>query len=280
MPSPRRSPLGRAMDPEAPGTFLRAPAWVVWSVPGLALLLLAIVELGHLNEPLFRSFNALSLYTGPGLWAHVTILGDGLVCAVLLLPWVRRHPERIWAGLLGALLMVVVLRTLKSGLALPRPLAVLPEGSVNVIGPGHRRSSFPSGHTATASLYAGIWALTLRRRWRSLLLVVPALLVGISRMAVGVHWPADVMAGLALGWLSAAVGLRWAEKMPWGTKRTGRLALGVALVVSALVMLFIDHTGYPGVLGFQRALAALCLAWGAWGLWQVWRVQPPPGATP
>ena len=171
---------------------------------------------GRLDRPLFPFFNDLSRFTGPAFWAHATILGDGLVCAVVLLLWTRRHPERIWGGLLGAVFMVLVLRVFKGMLSLPRPLGVLPEDALTVIGPGHRRGSFPSGHTATAALLAGVWALTTSRRWLPWLAFALATLVGVSRMAVGVHWPTDVLAGLALGWISAWVGLRLAPRVPWG----------------------------------------------------------------
>lgn len=260
--------------------FVRAPEWLAFGVPTLALALLALVELGGLNTSLFYSFNSLSAFTGPAFWANVTILGDGLVCAALFLPWIRKHPERVWGGILGALFMFVVLRSFKGLLHLPRPLGVLPEETINIIGPGHRRSGFPSGHTATIFLFFGIWALSESRRWLSLALVLPALLVGISRIAVGVHWPSDILAGAALGWVSAWLGLRWAGRTPWGMGRKGKLILGGLLLISALVLLIIDHTGYPGVLGFQRALAAICLAWGGWEVRGVWTGPLKASSTP
>jgi membrane-associated phospholipid phosphatase len=250
---------------QRPG-FLLAPPWLAAGVPLVALTVLAWVALAGLNEPFFFFFNGLSRATGAAFWAHVTILGDGLVCAALLLPWVRRHPERIWAGLLGAVIMMVLLHGTKGLLNVPRPLGVLPAEVVEVIGPGHRRGAFPSGHTATVFLYTGVWALSMRRSALSLLLLVPALLVGISRMAVGVHWPSDVMAGAALGWTSAGLGLLWAGRARWGVGPLGRRLLAGVLIVSALVLLIIDHTGYPGTLLFQRALALTCLIWGGWGL--------------
>jgi len=228
----------------------------------LALALLLVVEWAGLDRRLFFFFNGLPALTGPALWAHVTILGDGLVSAVLLLPWIRKHPERVWGGLLGAVLMVVILRAFKELLSLPRPLGVLPEEMVTVIGPGHRRSSFPSGHAATFALWAGVWAFSTRRRVLFLLPMALALLVGISRMAVGVHWPTDVLGGLALGWASAWIGLRWAARAGWGRRDPGRRILGGALMVAALVLLVIDHTGYPHVLLFQRFIALICLVWG------------------
>jgi membrane-associated phospholipid phosphatase len=247
------------------GRFIRSPVWMIAGPPLLALLLLVWVELTHVNQELFHHFNNLSSYTGPAFWAHVTLLGDGLVCAVLLLPWVRRHPERIWGGLIGAVLMVLVLHSFKSFLTLPRPLAVLPEETVTVIGPALRRGAFPSGHTSTIAVLCGVLALTTRRQLVSWLALGLAVLVGISRMAVGVHWPSDVLAGLALGWVSAWVGLRWAARARWGMGIWGRRILAFALAVSAVVLLVFDHSGYPGVILFQRAVALTCLVWGMVG---------------
>ena len=167
-------------------SFVRASWWLVLGVPAVALALLVWVEAAGANTELFYAFNGLSRYTGPGFWAHATILGDGLVTAVLFLPWIRRHPERVWGGILGAVVMVLVLRLFKGTLSLPRPLAVLPPETVEVIGPGHRRGSFPSGHTATFFLLMGIWALSTRNRILPYVLILPGILVGVSRMAVGV----------------------------------------------------------------------------------------------
>jgi undecaprenyl-diphosphatase len=62
-------------------------------------------------------------------------------------------------------------------------------------------TSFPSGHAATAA--AG--ALALTRLWPAA--AVPAaalaLLIGTSRVALGVHFPGDVLGGFALGYLCA-----------------------------------------------------------------------------
>jgi len=263
---------GRAeMVPKETGPFVRAPDWMVFGPLALALVLLIGVEIGGFDRPLFFFFNSLSSYTGPTFWANATILGDGLVCGVLLLPWIRRNPERVWGGLLGAVFMVVILHVFKEFLGLPRPLAVLPEEMVTVIGPGLRRGAFPSGHTATMALFAGIWALSTSRRLFHWMALTLAVLVGVSRMAVGVHWPTDVLGGFALGWVSAWIGLRWAARASWGMGSTGRRILTAALLISGLVLLIIDHTGYPGVLLLQRSIALVCLVWGVVGV-----VRPSP----
>src|ERR671938_638323 len=63
-------------------------------------------------------------------------------------------------------------------------------------------SSFPAGHAATA--FAGATLLSYVAPRAAPALFVLALLIGFSRVYVGVHYPSDVLAGAALG---ASVGL-------------------------------------------------------------------------
>ncbi len=59
--------------------------------------------------------------------------------------------------------------------------------------------SFPSGHTqAAANTYTAIAKAVNRKRFWTLAIVLPAL-VGLSRLYLGVHWPADVVVGYAMG---------------------------------------------------------------------------------
>lgn len=65
--------------------------------------------------------------------------------------------------------------------------------------------SFPSGHTqGAASSYFAIATFKNKQwfKWGSLLLII---LVGISRLYLGVHYPRDVIAGLILGVLIASI---------------------------------------------------------------------------
>ena len=55
--------------------------------------------------------------------------------------------------------------------------------------------SFPSGHTTSAVATFGAVAVTSRNRRTVLLCVTLAVLVGLSRMYIGVHTPADVLVG-------------------------------------------------------------------------------------
>ena len=64
--------------------------------------------------------------------------------------------------------------------------------------------SFPSGHSANAVAMYGSIAREIRKKWMWWLAVIIPLLIGLSRFAVGVHYPTDVLAGWLVG--LAAIG--------------------------------------------------------------------------
>jgi undecaprenyl-diphosphatase len=113
-----------------------------------------------------------------------------------------------------------------------------------------RSASFPSGHALASLLFFALLALVLwravgttpRRRFSIVAVcALGALLVALSRVYLGVHWPTDVVGSWYLGaaWLSVTVGsfLGW-ERYASGAKRwaaagTGRLRAAVTLGVAA-----------------------------------------------
>lgn len=70
-----------------------------------------------------------------------------------------------------------------------------------------RDPSFPSGHTTAVCAWLVPWLFVHPET--SLLIIVPALIIGISvawsRMYLGLHYPSDVAAGAALGSTTAAL---------------------------------------------------------------------------
>ena len=83
---------------------------------------------------------------------------------------------------------------LKPLLDFPRPPLALPQGTVHIVGKAEYHHSLPSGHSSFAMLCtASLWpALNRNGRIAGVFFV---LWVGISRISLGAHFPADVLAG-------------------------------------------------------------------------------------
>ena len=86
---------------------------------------------------------------------------------------------------------------LKPWLDFPRPLAILGEQSVTILGNPDAVHSFPSGHSAFVILMAASLIPGIPRKGNAALIVF-TLLVCLSRISVGAHFPADVVGSLVL----------------------------------------------------------------------------------
>jgi undecaprenyl-diphosphatase len=78
--------------------------------------------------------------------------------------------------------------------------------------------SFPSGHAASSMIFylTLALALTAQGRWRRIAAagaILLSLLIGTSRVMLGVHWPSDVIGGWSFGMLWVLLTLRRAEQL-------------------------------------------------------------------
>jgi membrane-associated phospholipid phosphatase len=248
---------------------LRASPWA-WAPALVAAVLLAAIAVTGSNQNLFLLLNRAGHGFGETFWVNLTLLGDGAVALALVLPCIKRSPQCFWAALIAALITTLFVQGTKQLINVPRPLAVFGPDEFFHAGPAYKAVSFPSGHAAAIFAITGIWIMGLSGRYllRALLLVL-AVLVSLSRVMVGVHWPIDLLGGMLGGWLAAWCGLALHARWGWKTAGAGGLVAGSVLLLVAGALLFSRHIGIPAVLPLQRTLGAICFVWGAWEMFQL-----------
>ncbi|MDX1417444.1 MAG: phosphatase PAP2 family protein [Candidatus Promineifilaceae bacterium] len=117
------------------------------------------------------------------------------VLIVFIYLW--RRGDRITAVIyvLSVIVFPLISLVLKNSFGRPRQSLFIPLVSESTY-------SFPSGHTLTAAAVYGLAAVLLWQRDHRMLALLSAswvMLVGLSRIYLGAHYPSDVLASLAVG---------------------------------------------------------------------------------
>jgi len=185
------------------------PVW--WAVPILvAALLLSVVAAGHGTLPGDRALaSAIQRRTPDPLMEWFVLLnrfGQALpwatlltVCIAAALVLSRHRAEAL------LVLVTLPLRLLNAGLKLlfdsPRP--TLDAVQITELADGY---GFPSGHASSAMIFYGVLFFIAPRVIRSrtvcrivrIATVIMIVMAGLARIAVGAHWPSDVLGGCLL----------------------------------------------------------------------------------
>jgi membrane-associated phospholipid phosphatase len=232
--------------------------WCVWVVLPLAALALALavqLQAGSssaalMNRALFSAINHAASPWPDTAWSVLSALGDASVLFALLSALLLLRPQASAAVLaavpMGGLFSVLFKRLFDT----PRPAAVLDAAQFHLIGPVLSNHSFPSGHTISAFAAAVAVLAVLQPAARSsrssamrfaglfIAAIGLAAAVGISRVAVGAHWPVDVLAGAACGWLAGLSGAAASRRWPllWQGARSLRWLMVVLVGVAASLL--------------------------------------------
>lgn len=162
----------------------------------------------------------LSFY--PKLAHNITYLGDALILFPFVFIFLFVAPKLWEAILTSSLFTLITSALLKFIFAVPRPAAMIDMDTFTIMGrPNILHTSFPSGHAMTAFmiitifLYAFMPKKMLYKILWSTVLILIGFTIGFSRVAVGAHYPLDVVIGCILGYTMAILGIRINTKLNW-----------------------------------------------------------------
>lgn len=174
---------------------------------GIVILLFLLVLVAIFPKVDILTYNFLSPIKSSYIIAimkFISFLGNFefiLVISAVLIIYLLYHKKKkeinfYVSSVVGGELLVYVL---KHVIGRERPLSFLSSGLTDY--------SFPSGHAFVSLVAYGAMALLLRyknEKMSDYIFIIP-LLIGISRIFLGVHWLSDVLAGFFLGaiWLLA-----------------------------------------------------------------------------
>ena len=178
----------------------------LWNLDGNILLFLQEYVRNAVLTPVMKVITTLG--NGGAIWIALTIL-------LLAIPKTRKIGCMSLIALLGTLLVNNML--LKNLVARTRPYEVI-EGLTYIV----RKPSdysFPSGHAGCSFSAACIMYRRLPRRYGVPALIL-AILISVSRLYVGVHYPSDVLfgviSGIAISYAAEVIGGRIWKADPQG----------------------------------------------------------------
>lgn len=179
-----------------------------------------VYDWGGLNTQLMLWINRSMSADWIGLARLLSAIGSywgAPLLGLALLGWraVKRSETAALAPFrfgVGVFVAILIAWTAKAAFALPRPSDLYANDMAWVLGAPDSLYTFPSGHAVyTAAVVASLWPLGPWAFRLLLLALAPA--VGWSRVALGAHFPADVVAGFLLGSACVVATHGWAMSL-------------------------------------------------------------------
>jgi len=199
----------------------------------------------------FNSSWMMSIHSNPVLpswiWSFLNLGGDACV-ALLILLLIERRPGQLTSWLMKTwLLGLVFAQTSKHLLSIPRPASILGKEHLSLIDqPPLLGGSMPSGH-ALAAISCGLILIAVLKSkgYKNLTLAGVGLIsccVAWSRVAVGAHWPSDVIAGAGLALFVLILSTFWERQQSWNLWFQKSSGLGFLIFLHFLIAI---HLLYP-----------------------------------
>jgi membrane-associated phospholipid phosphatase len=100
--------------------------------------------------------------------------------------------------------------------------------------------AFPSGHSQGSVVFWGVVAWQIGRAWAWIAALILMILIGVSRLYLGVHWPIDVVGGWAIGAVILGLYIIYDTTHPVRGFMPKTIPLIVIVIIFGAVLFFIN----------------------------------------
>ncbi len=218
-----------------------------------------------LQKPVMLFFQSIRIPFLSTAAECITFLGEG-VWSVLLVFFLYYVVSPRSGFALGASSMtgVAFCNILKVIFRIPRPWVKYPDELVPLRVSTATGYSFPSGHSTNAgSVYYSLYSLYRKNRAVKTVSIVLMILIPLSRIYLGCHWPLDVVVGIALGTAAGRLSVKYASLYEDEEKlaRLARRAVPAAVIAAVVDALLVDTLVLDKTL--WKDLSQAAAGWGA-----------------
>ena len=191
------------------------PLWM-YVLPIWPLIIYGIDVYYDQDQYWFLSINHLTSQLPDLLWTNLSLFGNGWSVFAIAFSLLIFQRKPFYAAVISGVFAGIFSHAAKAIFDTNRPAGVLDHSVFHIIEQPLTHSAMPSGHTMTAfsiatAIYFSIPPLK-RGPWSFVFFI--AMATGLSRIAVGAHWPEDVLVGSSLGMTAGIIGAILVCKIP------------------------------------------------------------------
>jgi membrane-associated phospholipid phosphatase len=192
-----------------------------------------------MQESILRFFQSIQSPALDKFFTYVTMLGEQYFI-ILIVAWMYWNYSKKEGFILTFLFIVSSMLNIvmKAIVNTQRPFQKLDDFNAQRIHTADG-ASFPSGHTQGAATLFISLAMVFKNKTFTTVAIILALLVAVSRMYLGVHWPIDVLGGLVLACLVVFVLYNYLHRLYETPSKFYRFITFVLLIFAVIVIVML-----------------------------------------
>ena len=235
-------------------------AWFSLPLALLFALLIPVIVSSQLNIEIFLFLNKTlnSFADSLVVWENITILSKGIILISLFFVANYHRDKGFFSIFILLIIAALSVEITKIFFDVSRPNKILPDDSFFFSGSRLSDWSFPSGHATLAFCFGAYMYFLAKNIFLKFGFLLFAITSALSRIAVGAHWPEDILVGAILGWVIGYLGLLIFLGFPFVFPWFIRCCIIFCNLLLGCYIIFYD-SGYPNTFLLQFSFSVIVI---------------------